>query len=248
MRRASFTLALNAAETVDAAKTAGAATPPTAPPTPPPAPPMPPLAPPAPPGCLRVIITYLAMREPPAWAGSAGPAAAAAAAPMGGAEAVCVPSRTLSVAAYRLLYNGVGESWLWHERRRMSDTALATVLAEPARELVVLRLNGRPAGYGELDRQLGHTVNLAYFGLFPAAIGQRLGPWLLDRTLACAWSSGAHTVTVNTCTFDHPKALALYLSRGFQPVEHVTRVLIDPRLTGLLPISAAPHIPLAARP
>jgi hypothetical protein len=52
-------------------------------------------------------------------------------------------------------------------------------------------------------------------------------------------------MTVDTCNLDHPKALAHYQRAGFSPYAQRVIHRPDPRLTGLLPRDAAPHIPLA---
>jgi len=191
--------------------------------------------PPAP-GRLAVIITYLEMTAPPA-------RPAAVMAPLAGAEIVTV--RRPSLEAYRHLYTGVGEPWLWSDRRRLSNRELAAIIHDPRIELLVLMAEGHPAGYAELDHRKAATVGLSYFGLFPHMMGKGLGPWLLDHALERAWSGGPLKVLVNTCTFDHPNALGVYQSRGFVPVRHVRREIADPRLDGILPLNAAPHIPLA---
>ncbi len=150
-----------------------------------------------------------------------------------------------SVAAYRFLYNGVGEPWLWNERRRLGDDSLLCLIHDPRLEILALTTAGRVAGFAELDHRPAPDSRLAYFGLLPAYIGRGLGPWFLSRVVARAWRSQPRRLLVNTCTFDHPAALPLYLRAGFTLVEHVERTFRDPRLTGTLPRHAAPHIPLA---
>ncbi|CAK0750212.1 GNAT family N-acetyltransferase [uncultured Gammaproteobacteria bacterium] len=187
-------------------------------------------------GRLRVTVTYLEMARPPCRL------PAAPAVPGLSLKRIRHPGLTL----YRQLYQQVGEPWLWSDRRRMDDDNLAEILRHPAVELLAPTIGPELAGYAELDRRSGDgRVNLAYFGLKPAWIGHGIGPWLLGRALALAWIGDTRLLTVNTCTFDHPKALSLYCSLGFSPMRHVTRMITDPRLTGLLPLDAAPHIPLA---
>ena len=50
---------------------------------------------------------------------------------------------------------------------------------------------------------------------------------------------------LNTCTLDHPAALAFYQKRGFAITHSEVDIVDDPRLVGLLPRDAAPHVPLA---
>src|SRR4051812_40191288 len=73
------------------------------------------------PNVLEVTVTYLEMKARPAASLPPQPA---------------IPYRiervqNPSVPFYRFLYNTVGEPWLWHERRRVKDTALAAILANP---------------------------------------------------------------------------------------------------------------------
>ena len=129
--------------------------------------------------------------------------------------------------------------------KRQSDaTQLQSSIHDPLVEVWVLYVDGTPAGYGELDRRTQET-DLSYFGLIPDFFGHKLGPWLLDSIIRKAWDGGAAKLLVNTCTFDHPKALPLYQSMGFVPTRHVAREVRDPRLDGVIPRSAGEHIPLA---
>lgn len=186
------------------------------------------------PGRLSVVVTYLEMRGPPGHE--------PVARPRGNVAIVRAAPPTASY--YRFLYNGVGENWLWHERRRLPDADLRAIVAHPAVEVWVLYWNGTPAGYFEIDRRDPRDTDLAYFGLMPEFIGLRLGPWLLDQAIRIGWQGAVRRLLVNTCTFDHPKALPLYLSMGFTPIRHVVREIDDPRVRGPLPRSAGPHIPI----
>jgi len=191
-----------------------------------------------PPGQLRVTVTYLEMRAAPASPPGPPP------------RPDLLVRRVLrpGVEGYRFLYRSVGEPWLWHERCRLSDTDLAALLDGAGLEILVLTEGGRVAGFAEFDRRPAPDVKLAYFGLLPAYFGHGLGRWLLGHVLARAWASRPRRVLVNTCSFDHPAALPLYRRFGFEVVEEVVRQIRDPRLYGLLPEAAAPHIPLGAQP
>src|SRR5262245_14034997 len=61
-------------------------------------------------------------------------------APRGGLTVVHVPSPT--VPYYRSLYDAVGKDFHWLSRRKMSDEALAAVLADPRNEMHVLHVEG----------------------------------------------------------------------------------------------------------
>ncbi len=186
------------------------------------------------PGELEVTVTYLEMLRPPGHDPL----------PQPPGDLALVRANPPTVSFYRYLYNTVGEPWLWHERRRLSDAALGEVVTDPRVEVHVLHVSGTPAGYVEIDRREAAATDLAYFGLIPDFIGMKLGPWLLDRGIRMAWAGGTRKLVVNTCTFDHPKALPLYQSMGFVPNRHVSRVVRDPRADGVLPRNAASHVPM----
>ena len=138
-----------------------------------------------------------------------------------------------SVGFYRYLYNGVGEDWLWYERRAMTDDALEAIVSDERVEIYVLYRNGEPAGYAELDRRQPGEIELAYFGLMPGAIGKGLGVWLLHETIDLAWSYEPKRFWVHTCTLDHPRALPLYQRAGFVPYKQETKTIPDPRAARL---------------
>jgi ribosomal protein S18 acetylase RimI-like enzyme len=139
-----------------------------------------------------------------------------------------------SVALYRNLHDTVGRPWLWYERRLGSDSALATMLAQPRHELHIARAarDSSPEliGFFELDGGEADRVELAFFGLTLAYVGRRVGPWLLDRAIERAFASGADSLAVNTNTLDHPGALGTYRKAGFRLMRTEARELRDPRM------------------
>ncbi len=183
---------------------------------------------------LDVVVTYLEMTEPPA--------RPPVPAPPG--KRALLRAEAPPVAFYRFLYDTVGEPWFWIDRRLLDDNALATEIQDPQVEIYVLYDGGTPAGFIELDRRPAPDIAIAYFGLMPAFIGRRLGPYLLDWGVRKAWSYEPRQLTVDTCTLDHPKALALYQRFGFVPVRQVAKTIDDPRLSGLIPPHLEPRLPL----
>lgn len=190
-----------------------------------------------PPGLLATLVTYLEMTEPPA----PRPERATA-----GLELRPVPTPALDW--YRALYTAVGEDWLWFSRRAMSDDALRAILHDPAVEVFVLLSDGAEIGLLELDRRVVGEVELAFFGLIPDAVGGGAGRYLMNRALERAWAATPagrpRRVWVHTCAFDHPAALDFYRRSGFRPTKRAVEFGRDPRLTGVLPRTAAPQIPL----
>lgn len=150
----------------------------------------------------------------------------------------------LDVAGYRALYDGVGQEWLWWLRRMMPDAMLAKLLANPAIAVHVLKLDGKVAGFFELDAAPWPDVNLSYFGLLPEAIGQGLGLSLLGAAIDRVFAGPVRGMTVNTCTADHPRALPNYQRAGFRIVRQLNEVWdIPTRLGFAVPERLRPRPP-----
>ena len=86
------------------------------------------------------------------------------------------------------------------------------------------------------DGRAWPDVELAYFGIMPDWIGQKLGPYLLDWAIRAAWSfapasgaPGPERVWVHTCSLDHPGALAMYERAGFARFKQETEWSDDAR-------------------
>ena len=152
-----------------------------------------------------------------------------------------------TVAYYRYLHHGVGDAWLWWERRTWDDAKLEKAIHDPNVEIFVPYVGGEPAGFVELDfSKEPEEVYLAYFGLMPHFIGMGLGPWLLDWAVDHAWDRdpAPNKLTLNTCSLDHPKALGGYQRAGFVPTERVVEQVPDPRARGIIPKSATVLSPI----
>jgi GNAT superfamily N-acetyltransferase len=138
------------------------------------------------------------------------------------------------VALYRQLYNNVGGPWLWWLRRVMADRDLARHLARRAISIHLAEMGGEVVGFYELDTGHWPAANLSYFGLLPDAIGRGLGRAFLRHAVDTAFGMGARVMTVNTCTADHPRALANYKRVGFREIRKVDEVWDIPRRLGLV--------------
>lgn len=188
-------------------------------------------------GKLAAVVTCLEMREPPDR--RADPAQ---------------PGITLEhveradPAWYRDLYRRIGTDWLWASRLVLPEDALAAILHHPDVEVHAVMKDGHAEGLLELDFREEGVCELAFFGLTAAAIGRGTGRWLMNRAIARAWSREGHPPIgrfwVHTCTLDSPQALDFYIRSGFSPVKRQIEVFDDPRLTGTLPASVAPGVPL----
>ncbi|MEM6387490.1 MAG: GNAT family N-acetyltransferase [Pseudomonadota bacterium] len=128
------------------------------------------------------------------------------------------------------LYDAVGRDYAWEDLHELPPGEVADQLSRSV--LYTLTEKGWPHGFFLLEPKDAHTVDLAYFGLVPEAVGSGLGKWLLQTAILTGWEiAGTERMTVNTCTLDHPRALALYQKNGFDPVrrEEKTRILTRDR-------------------
>ncbi len=186
-----------------------------------------------PPGRLATVVTFLEMTERPA-------------------PRLLPPRPDLALrrverpdpAWYRHLYRRVGQDWLWFSRLGMSDEELSRIVRHPRVEVWALARDGVDEGLLELDRRTPGEVELAFFGLTPDLLGSGAGRFLMERALDIVWSTAPRRFWLHTCTLDHPAALAFYRRSGFRPYRQAVEIADDPRLTGELPASAAPHIPI----
>ena len=159
-----------------------------------------------------------------------------------------VPWRA-DLTAFRNLFRRVGADWLWYSRLIMADEKLQAILDSAEVDLYRLMDGDRVAGLLELDFREQGQCELSFFGVVPEAIGTGAGRYLIDRGIHLAWhrrpdQAPIQRLWVHTCTFDHPNALGFYQKAGFVPYAFMVEVQDDPRLSGVLPRAAAPHIPL----
>lgn len=186
---------------------------------------------------IDVVVTYLEM--------TSAPARRLAMQPPPNMKLALLRAEAPTVAFYRFLYNTVGEPWFWIDRRLMDDATLEAIITDPLVEIYVLYVDGAPAGYVELDRRPAPDINIAYMGLMPHAIGRGLGRYLLNWAVDAAWRYAPRKLTVDTCTLDHPRALATYQQAGFVAVRQVAKQIDDPRLSGVIAPHHEPRLPAA---
>ena len=187
-------------------------------------------------GKLAAVVTSLEMKAPPAGRTDAEPAGVTL-------ERIEKPD----IAWYRDLYRRIGADWIWASRLAMAETDLAAILHHPDVEVYAVMKDGRGEGLLELDFREAGVCELAFFGLTPATIGNGTGRWLMNRAIARAWSREETPIGrfwVHTCTLDSPQALGFYMRSGFTPVKRQVEIFDDPRLTGILPETAAAQVPL----
>jgi GNAT superfamily N-acetyltransferase len=122
------------------------------------------------------------------------------------------------------LYDAVGRNYAWEDMHARPEDELETWLSDTRVTLHTLMRRGWPAGFFVLDAIEAGVVEIAYFGLTPQVVGSGLGRFLLGTAIRTAWDiPGTESLTVNTCTLDHPRALGLYQKMGFVPVRREER-------------------------
>lgn len=152
------------------------------------------------------------------------------------------------LAWFRTLFRKVGEDWIWFSRLTMPDDELAAIIHDPKIEVSVLKSGTEDVGLLELDFRVAGECELSFFGLTAPFVATGAGRFLMNRAIALAWSHPISRFWVHTCTFDHQDAIAFYVRSGFRPFRIQVETCDDPRLTGVLPRSAAPHVPLIEPP
>jgi GNAT superfamily N-acetyltransferase len=188
-------------------------------------------------GELAAIVTSLEMRERPRPL------------PLPASPLRLVRWADPSPQAYRTLFTRVGAPWLWFSRLLLDNAALGAIIRDPKVEVyAAVDRTGIEIGMLELDFRVPGECEIAFFGLVAELAGKGHGRWLMAETLARAWLPGIDRVWVHTCTLDHSSALGFYRAQGFVPFARAIETFADPRLLGLLPRDAAPHIPLLDQP
>ncbi len=184
-------------------------------------------------GKIASVVTYLEMTEKPALR------------PVGLPETALLRMDEPEIDWYRDLFRRIGTDWLWFARLAMPDDEMARILNDPHVEVYVVARQGCQKGLLELDFRDPENVELAYFGLVPEAIGGGLGRWLMNKAIEIVWDRPeTRRLFVHTCTLDGPMALDFYRKSGFLPYRRAIEIVDDPRLSGTLPRTAAPHHPI----
>ena len=178
---------------------------------------------------LSYTVTWLDMTERPSYAWPALPATH---------PATLLHAERPPVWYFLSLYDAVGRDYAWEDMHSEPADSLRAWLAKPEVALYTLMMSGWPQGFFLLDASAPETTELSYFGLVPEAVGQGLGRYLLRTAILTAWDrDGLKSLTVNTCTLDHPRALQTYQANGFTPVrrEDFTRTLTRDRDLSRIP-------------
>jgi ribosomal protein S18 acetylase RimI-like enzyme len=147
---------------------------------------------------------------------------------------------------FRALYRDVGHNWLWASHLNKSTAEMANYLDAAERETFAVVDKQGDCGLLQLQFATDGTAEIVYIGVVEAAMGRGLGRWLLEQAIARAFAKPINRLWLHTCSFDHPKALGFYLRAGFRIYATGFEIMDDPRALGLLPETAAPHVPYVA--
>lgn len=126
-------------------------------------------------------------------------------------------SKPIDPDLYRKYYYGVGEKYYWLDRMIMDNEELFQKINANNVEIFLFHVNDQVAGYIELLKE-DRFVEIVYFGLLPAFISKSFGKYFLHWAIGKAWSFHPQWIQLNTCTLDHPNALATYKKAGFAEV------------------------------
>jgi len=175
-------------------------------------------------------VTYLEMTARPAYDWPSLPA---------GAQVSLLKAETPPVWYFLSLYDAVGRDYAWEDIHKREHADIQDWLNADGMRLYSLIGKGWPQGFFLLDTRAAGTVELVYFGLVPEAVGRGLGTWLLRTAILMAWDvPGTERLIVDTCTLDHPRALATYQKNGFTPLRRAerTRILTRDRDLSRIPV------------
>lgn len=148
------------------------------------------------------------------------------------------------LAWYRDIFDRVGADWMWYGRRKMDDAKLLAILNDPRVAFYTLQNDGQDEALLELDFRKEGECELGYFGLTKALIGSGAGRFLMDQAIRLAWATPIQRFHLRTCTLDSAQALDFYRRSGFTAYMRKIEIDDDPRISGILPESAASHVPL----
>ena len=191
---------------------------------------------PIPDGKLAVVVTYLEMRSRPELRSIATPEGVSV-------RRVAKPDLNW----YRDLFRRVGQDWLWFSRLRLSDEELKAAIQDERVDVFALSHQGEDKGLLEIDRRSMPEIELKFFGLARDLVGKGLGGYLMSIAIEQAWSHNPARFFVHTCTNDSQRALAFYVKSGFVPYARGIEISDDPRLSGGIPETLAPHVALIQR-
>ncbi|MBX8811293.1 GNAT family N-acetyltransferase [Ochrobactrum sp. MR34] len=134
-------------------------------------------------------------------------------------------AENMPVHLYRYLYEVIGKPHHWMLRRMQNDETVTSIIQAEETRILLLYVDGCPAGFAEMRLNLPESVDLLYFGLVPDYQGRGLAKFFFAEALAAAWSHNPEKLRLETNTLDSPRALQLYQRMGFSPVSTAEDVI-----------------------
>lgn len=131
-------------------------------------------------------------------------------------------SKPMSPEFFLKLYTHVGQDYQWSDRLVYNNEELSEIINHTHTHIYLFKEDGKECGFSELRVEEEH-VEILFFGLYPHAIGQGLGWQFLQLIIRQAWSFNPPKVQLNTCDWDHPRALKNYRRAGFKEVRRIMK-------------------------
>ena len=154
---------------------------------------------------IELVTTFLEQREQPVLTAHA---------PSRRRHAI-LRAEQLPTHFYLYLYDVIGRDHHWVDKKNLTHKALEEIIHAPSTHILVLYVDGAPAGFAELSAEAPQDIEILLFGLAPEYRGGGLGRYFFSHVVEWAWSLGADRVLISTNTLDHPAALPLYQKLGF---------------------------------
>ncbi len=147
-------------------------------------------------------------------------------------------------ARFMKLFRLCGEDWLWSGYLELSEAEMIALLEDPSMQFAALVSPQGDIGVTVLDFRIEGEAEIVYFGLVAKAVGHGIGRWLMLKTLDAIATQPVKRIWLHSCNFDHPKAIRFYKNAGFTIYASGYEIIEDPRVKGLLPVTAAKHVPM----
>ena len=141
------------------------------------------------------------------------------------------------IGLFRFLYHEVGHPWRWYEQHELSDETIERRLHADDSQFYLLYPQAKMArierqdimGFCEFSCCHSISPNVFLYGLCAPYQGKGLGRRFLYQLLAQQFlDDKVDSITIDTCTLDHPSALPIYQSLGFKKFDEMRKQIQDP--------------------
>lgn len=122
--------------------------------------------------------------------------------------------KNLNLDFYKKIFKLIGEKWGWTGRLVLSENELKMKLEKAI--IYILYYKNEIAGFIEFEKDK-NDLEIIYFGLSHDYIGKGLGKNFLNYSIKKVWSEEKfERLWLHTCEYDHPRAVKVYKSVGFE--------------------------------